>query len=297
MSNQYRLQETNVRAVIPGDERALDTYLIRHWATTMFIRSNLRIGGLVDQGHPTQGTYVAAWDEGGAIEALAVHYRTGALIVHAPRHLGAVVHEAAALSGRLVTAIAGPWPQVEMAANASGVAERARLVGSPQTLMTIALKNVGVAEAAIRENIHGRLATKADLEIILPWRMARDLETHGLPDTQARRRVVHADMEEQIRVQGLYVAQTRQLVAMCSYDTWARDGVQIGGIWVPQIFREKGYGAVVVAEAATAALSYGVPRATLLVEKSHNSTMASMRALGFAAFGDYGMLSYPGLAV
>jgi hypothetical protein len=108
MSNQYRLQEPNLRPVMPGDERALERYFIHHWASTMFIRSNLRVGGLADQGHPTQGTYVAAWDESGAIEALAVHYHTGAMIVHAPRHLSAVVHATAAQSGRAVTAIAGP---------------------------------------------------------------------------------------------------------------------------------------------------------------------------------------------
>jgi hypothetical protein len=77
--------------------------------------------------------------------------------------------------------------------------------------------------------------------------MMRDTETHGLSDTAARRGVVRADMEEHIRAQGLYVAETRQLVAMCSYNTWAKDGVQIGGIWVPALYREKGYGAVAVA--------------------------------------------------
>jgi predicted GNAT family acetyltransferase len=297
MSNQYRLQEPSLRPVMPGDERALDSYFIHHWASTMFVRSNYRVGGLIDQGHPTQGTYVAAWDEGGAIEALAVHYHTGAMIVHAPRHLSPVVHATAARSGRVVTAIAGPWMQVETAATASGVFDRPAMVGTPQTLMTVALKDVGVPEATIRENIRARLATNADLEILLPWRMMRDSETHGLPDTAARRRVVRADMEEHVRAQGLYVAETRQLVAMCSYDTWAKDGVQIGGIWVPALYREKGYGAVAVAAAAADALKHGVPRATLLVEKAHGSTVQACRALGFTSFGEYGMLSYPGLAV
>lgn len=296
MSNQYRLQEPSLRPVMPGDERALDNFFIHHWPSTMFVRSNYRVGGLIDQGHPTQGAYVAAWDEGGAIEALAVHYNTGAMIVHAPRHLGPLVHETAVWTRRAVTAIAGPWVQVETAATASGVFDRAAMTGSPQTLMTAALKDVGVPEATIRENISARLATMADLEILLPWRMLRDSETHGLPDTAARRRVVRADMEEHIRVQGLYVAETRQLVAMCSYDTWAKDGVQIGGIWVPALYREKGYGAVAVAAAAADALKHGVPRATLLVEKAHGSTVQACRSIGFTAFAEYGMLSYPGLA-
>ncbi|TAL02030.1 MAG: hypothetical protein EPO08_08230 [Rhodospirillaceae bacterium] len=293
MSNTYlRIADTNLRPLAPGDEPAVDAYLNRHWASTMFMRANLRMGGLVDQGHPTQGTYVAMWD-GATIEGLAVHYRNGALVLHAARHLGIVVREAVAISQRPVMAIAGPWLQVETAATSTGVVERSRMVGTPQVLMTLDLGKLAVPEAAIRENVRARLATMADLETLLPWRMARDAETHGLPNTPPRRAAVRADMAEQIRVQGLYVAETKRLVAMASYDTWQPDGVQIGGVWVPPALREKGYGAVAVAEAALAAYGHHVPRATLLLEKAHRSTAMSYRALGFTSIGDYGMLSYP----
>jgi predicted GNAT family acetyltransferase len=292
MSNQIlRAPEPTLHPVLPGDEHALYRYLDQHWASTMLIRSNLRIGGLVDQGHPTQGTYIAMWD-GPTIEGLAVQYGTGALIVHAPRHLGMVAREALAVSGKPLTAIVGPWLQVETIATALGVADRSRLSGTPQVMMTIAIKDTAVPEAVIRENVRGRLAVEADLETLVPWRLARDRETFGLADSPQRRNAVIADMKEQIRVQGLYVAETNRLVAMAGYDVWQREGVQIGGIWVPQALRLKGYGAVAVAEAALGAMGHGVPRAALLVEKAHRSTIASYRHLGFTPVGDYGVLSY-----
>jgi len=292
MSNQIlRAPDPKLRTVVPGDEHALYEYLERQWSTSMLIRSNLRIGGLIDQGHPTQGVYAAVWD-GPTIEGMAVHYGTGALIVQAPRHLGLVVREAVAASGRPVTAIAGPWLQVEMVATALGVADRTRMSGSPQIMMTVETKNIAVPEAAIRENVRGRLAVEADLETLVPWRLARDRETFGLADTPQRRNAVIADMKEQIRVQGLYVAETNRIVAMASYDVWQREGVLIGGIWVPQALRLKGYGAVVVAEAVLAAMGHGVARAALLVEKAHRSTIPSYRHLGFTPVGDYGVLSY-----
>jgi len=166
------------------------------------------------------------------------------------------------------------------------------MVGTPQMLMTADLAKLSVPEAVIRENVRGRIATMADIEALLPWRLARERETHGLPDTPARQKAVRADLEEQVRVQGLYVAETNRLVAMASYDVWQPDGVQIGGIWVPPALREKGYGAVAVAEAALAAYGHNVPRATLLIEKAHRAMAQSYRALGFTSMGDYGILSY-----
>jgi predicted GNAT family acetyltransferase len=292
MSNTYlRVPEANLRPVMPGDEAAIAAYLERHWASTMLMRANLRMGGLVDQGHPIQGTYVAMWD-GGTIESLAVHYGNGALVLHAPRALGLVVREAAAVSRRPVAALTGPWLQVETAATTTGIVERSQLHGTPQVLMTLELAKLGVPEAVIRENVRGRLAAVADIETLLPWRMARDAETYGIADTPATRATARRDMEEQVRVQGLYVAETNRLVAMASYDAWQPDAVQIGGVWVPAPLREKGYGAVAVAEAAHAAHAYGVPRATLVVEKSHRTAMSAYRALGFIGIGDYGMLAY-----
>jgi hypothetical protein len=40
------------------------------------------------------------------------------------------------------------------------------MAGTPQTLLTVALKDVGVPDATIRENIKARLATLADLETL-----------------------------------------------------------------------------------------------------------------------------------
>ncbi|MBU7585136.1 MAG: GNAT family N-acetyltransferase [Nostoc sp. TH1S01] len=49
-----------LRTLQPGDEALLEKFLLQHADTSMFLRSNWREAGLLDQGARFQGTYIAA---------------------------------------------------------------------------------------------------------------------------------------------------------------------------------------------------------------------------------------------
>lgn len=95
----------SVRLLRPGDEGSLAAFFARHPDTTLFLQSNAAPAGLVDRGEPQQGSYVAAFGEDGAIEAVACHCWNGNLLVEAPVALAEVVRVPAALaSGALLAA-------------------------------------------------------------------------------------------------------------------------------------------------------------------------------------------------
>src|SRR5438128_10447552 len=73
-----------IRRLVAGDEGALDVFLSAHADSSMFLRSNLRRVGLVDDGEPYQATYVAGFD-GGTIVGVAGHCWNGMLLLQAPR--------------------------------------------------------------------------------------------------------------------------------------------------------------------------------------------------------------------
>ncbi|XXX79014.1 hypothetical protein WMF30_09585 [Sorangium sp. So ce134] len=53
----------NLRTLAPGDEAALEAFLVQHADSSMFLRSNVRAAGLADLGRPYEATYVAAFEQ------------------------------------------------------------------------------------------------------------------------------------------------------------------------------------------------------------------------------------------
>src|ERR1700730_16676467 len=90
-----------VRQLAIGDEAALEAFLGHHPESSMFLRSNLRRVGLVDEGMPYQATYVAAF-VGRAIIGVIAHCWNGMLLVQAPEAIDAIAPAIIAASRRNV---------------------------------------------------------------------------------------------------------------------------------------------------------------------------------------------------
>ncbi|MEQ9449029.1 MAG: hypothetical protein RLN70_09005, partial [Rhodospirillaceae bacterium] len=132
------------------------------------MRAYARKGGLVDQGYPFQGTYVAAFD-GSTIVAVAAHYTNGMLVVQATQSLRPIVHKALEQSGRPLTAVQGPWGHVEAAVAALRIAPREKFVGRPQAVATVEMTNLKAPENIERGEATARPATREDIPKLLPW--------------------------------------------------------------------------------------------------------------------------------
>ena len=95
-----------VRLLRPGDEAALEAFLVAHADSSMFLRSNARAAGLVDGGQPLQATYVAALEDGRALRTLGLVVPPPYLQGFAGRHLSLVA------TLRRVEDAVGAWPGV-----------------------------------------------------------------------------------------------------------------------------------------------------------------------------------------
>ena len=72
-----------VRALGPGDEKVVETLLEAHPDSSLFLRRNLTMNGLVDRGEVYHGAWVAAFEEGRLV-AVAQHSRFGSVLLQAP---------------------------------------------------------------------------------------------------------------------------------------------------------------------------------------------------------------------
>src|SRR5262245_47292115 len=113
---------TTVRTLSVGDEERLEHFLQAHADSSMFLRSNARVAGLVDRGERYQATYVAM-EADGRIIAVVAHAWNGMVLVQAPVHLDVLVRAAVTRSGRPITGLCGPDTQVTAARRVLGLAD------------------------------------------------------------------------------------------------------------------------------------------------------------------------------
>ena len=279
--------QTSTALLGPGDEDRLERYLLTRPDTTMFLRSNLREGGIVDRGEPYQGTWVATLAEGEVL-GVVTHGWNGILLFEADTaHVGDLAIEAARRSERAVTGLIGPCVQVEAARRALGLSEAGTTLDSVEDLFSLELTAL-VVPALLGAGGRVRAPRQDEVSLLVDWRLAYEAETIGW---EVARENVEASMRRYIR-QGIeFVLEVDgELVAGCHWNARTADAVQIGGVWTPPALRDRGYARAVVAGALQEAARQGLWRTILFTPKTNHAARRAYEALGYRIVGDYAIV-------
>lgn len=281
-----------IRPLGPGDEAALETFLVRHADSSMFLRSNARRAGLADRGAALQGSYVAAFADTG-IAAVAAHFWNGMVILQAPEQAGSLARAAVAHSGRDLRGFAGPWDQVEEARSALDAMDRGAAKASRETLYALSLPDLAVPEPLATGRWTCRHAHPEEEDLLIEWRVAYAREALGAAEGPALHEESRAEIVLIRRERSDFVLEHDGLpVAFAAYNARLPDIVQIGGVWTPPGLRGRGYGRGVTAGALVAARDAGVARAVLFTDNPAASR--AYEALGFRRTGEFGLVLLTG---
>ena len=276
-----------VRILQPGDEPALEAFLLPQVATSMFLIGNMRAAGLVDRGQPYEGTYAAAF-EGQQIAAVVAHYWNGNLITQAPAHLDALWRAAVEASQRPVLGLIGPVDQVSLVKNALGIDEAAIQFDERERLYWLALDKLIVPAALSSSEVRARLIESRDLELVTEWQVAYGQETLGEADSPEARRQARAGMKRLMLERRTWVLEAQgEPVATTSFNTAIQEAVQVGGVWTPPELRSRGYGRAAVAASLLDARAGGVEAAILFTGKDNVPARRAYEALGFRPLTAY----------
>jgi len=279
-----------VRLLRPGDEAALEAFLVAHADSSMFLRSNARAAGLVDGGQPLQATYVAALEDGRMVGVVA-HCWNGMILVQAPAHVAALAAEAVRRSRRAVTGFSGPWAQVVAARAALGLATAAAVKDSRDELYALELDRLVAPPLLASGAVRCRHPRPEDLELLVEWRTSFSVEALGAADGPGLHRASRADvLLHHERGADWVLVDDKTPVAYSVFNAMLPDIVQIGGVWTPPEFRGRGYARSVVAGSLVAAGKQGVRRAVLFADPSNAAARAAYLAIGFEIVGDYGLV-------
>ena len=279
-----------IRLLGPGDETRLEAFLAAHADSSLFLRANLHRGGLADQGREFQGTYAAAL-EGGRITGVAAHYWNGVLIFQAPVAAVRLAHAAAAVTGRSIIGLVGPWTQVDEVRTGLG-RDRSVSTSSREALFALPLANLIVPAALAVGRVACRLATPRDLDLVTSWRIASEMELSGAQDTSQLRAEEARGAEMLVTCGDAFLLEAGgRVVSLCTHNARISDMVQIGSVWTPPELRGRGHARAVVAGAVVAA---GARRAVLFTGEGNIPAQQAYRALGFERVGNYGVVRFVG---
>jgi predicted GNAT family acetyltransferase len=276
-----------IRLARPGDEVALQDFLLLHADSSLYLRYFLAQGGLVDDSKPLQGTYAAAFVGTDAV-AVAMHNWQGGVFLQAPAHAAELANAVVKASGRTLIGLLGPYSQVEEAHR--GLGERPASKRSKEGLFALSIDET-IGLDLVSTSLVCRLARSEDLALLLDWRFRYELESTGLPDTDSTREFAKRAIEGHVGREEAYLLEADgEPVSLCTRNARATESIQIGGVWTPPELRNRGYGRAVVAGALREAARDGVTRAVLFTENP--AARRSYEALGFRQIGDYGITIY-----
>jgi GNAT superfamily N-acetyltransferase len=280
-----------LRLLGAGDERLLEEFLVEHRDSSMFLRSNSRQAGLVYTGQRLGATYVGGFDAGRLI-GVAAHAWNGLLLLQAPAACSELVLGAVDTSRRPVKGVIGPLAQVRTARRTLGLEHVPATLEEDERLYVLDLADLVLPEALTTGRTNARSPLTSELELLIEWRVAYEIESLGREDTPAVRAGasswIHAQLEE--GVAWVALAQSEP-VSYSAFNATLPDIVQVGGVYTPPDRRGRGYAKAVVAHSLRVAREQrGAERGVLFT--SNPNAMRTYEALGFRHAGEYGLVLF-----
>lgn len=280
-----------LRSLGPGDEPALEAFLVRHADFSMFLRSNSRAAGLVYERKPLQAEYVAAFD-GDQIVAVAAHCWNDMLLVQAPVHVADVARAAVQQSGRPVAGLSGPADQVLAARTALGFDARPAPKFGREELFALDLAELVVPAPLAAGTWTCRHPHPGELAFLVDWRVDFAREALHAPDSPTLRGECEQELRFVYERGSNWVLEDGGLASYSAFNARLPDIVQIGGVWTPRELRGRGYGRAVVAGSLLEVRELGVRRAVLFAERE--DAKRAYTGIGFRSVGEFGLVLFSG---
>lgn len=276
-----------IRRAVPEDAEALEGFLSRHAASSMFLRGNIASHGTQEMVHRHGTTFFVKHAKGG-IEAVAGVTNGGYLMCQAPDQPFAFWKDlVACMKGRTVAGITGDPGQTQVWIDALKIELNDFKINEVEPLFEVMLEDI----SPVGDGKALRRPTEADGPMLALWFAGYQRDTGLMPAGArdftglAEGFINHPDAQ--------ILVASGQAVAMTSINARAVDTVQVGGVYVPPEHRGRGYGGTVVALHLSELAKTGMRRAVLFA--ASDFAARAYQAIGFRQVGEYrvGVLKAP----
>lgn len=283
---------TTIRILKPGDEAALETFLLPRLESSMLLLGNLRAAGFVDNGKRGDGTYAATFEKG-RITGAAAHFWNGNIILQNPTLNHEVWRAAVRVSGRGINGVLGPGEQVRAVQATLNADATQWQADSRESLYTLDLDELIVPQPLIDGQVCGRRIGSDDLDLMTRWNVAYSIELFNEKETRelwAKRR---QSIKRHLAVGTMWVLEAKGRPLACSaFNSTLREAVQVGGVYTPPELRGRGYARTVVAQSLLDARAEGIQTGILFTGQENVAAHKAYIGIGFRVIEEYGLVLY-----
>jgi RimJ/RimL family protein N-acetyltransferase len=280
----------HARILDETDRPALDAFLLRHADSSMIIRGNLHLQGVVDRGERFQGPYAGTFDAHGALRAVVVHYRRGNVLAAADDEaaIEPALRATLAASGRPVTGLLGLRAWVRRMRTLLALDAAPVQTDKDEGLFALELARLRVPPRLLDPEVEFRAPRPEDRELMVGWACAYEIETLGGEDTPELAQHMQREFDEKLtRGERCLLTHAGVPCATTGFNARLPDAVQIGGVYTPLEQRSRGFARAAVAASLLDARERGAQRASLFTGEENVPAIKAYRALGFERVGDY----------
>jgi predicted GNAT family acetyltransferase len=286
------------RILHDSDREALEGFLCNHTASSMFLRNNLRIAGVVRRRHPLSATWYGAVDEKGAIHGVVAHMVQGNVLVQAPdqdirANLARLLKDDLAGAPKALAGILGPDDQVLDLIDRLGQQGQAFAVNRAEGLYQLDLADLVIPAHPLADAFQIVDAARVDRETLLRWMRAYEIEALGAEESPALDAKVAGRLIRAIEDRCWWVLCADGMpVSLCGFNATLPDIVQLGPVWTPVSQRNKGYARACVVRTLMSARARGIRQAVLFTD--NQPAIRAYEALGFEKTDNYRLAIFSG---
>jgi GNAT superfamily N-acetyltransferase len=282
------MAEVTVRVLREEHRAALTRFLESQPDSHLFLRANLALGRLEDEGKRHDGTWVGTVRDDGTVTSVAALFWNGICLLQMPAHTDEILDMLAAAVPRELIEMCGPTAQVERALHHGMVRDRPLQRRHDATVMTLPLDQLVVPAALDAKAVDVRPPMGEELPLLGEWHAAFNDELFGegrSPEGDLKARQWVRAMHDERR-DGVATVEDKP-VSYCAA-TASHDGeVNIGAVFTPPDLRGRKYAQCVVAGMLRDAVRDGATRACLTAAKEDPVAQHVYRGLGFAPAFDW----------
>lgn len=281
-----------IREAVQGDEALIEGYLAKHFATSMFMRGNLRDFGIGN----TEAAYGMRFfiRESDEITGIGGVGNGGAVMLQAERDFAEfVAHMRAALPVGFKPIVTTGAPEIVAAIMAGfDLAETPTKMNDIEPLFLLRRSDL---EQQDMQGFCLRPSTMEDLPLLTKWNHAYNMEVLGADDSLESRDETFAAAKQTIEHgRQRLLLKSGEVVAQTNFNASMPDAVQIGGVYTPPCGRGHGFARRAVAAHLDEAFAAGVENAILFSASEFASK--AYRAVGFKEIGEYQIVLFGGKA-
>jgi RimJ/RimL family protein N-acetyltransferase len=269
-----------LREATLDDALRIDAFLARYADSSMYLRGNLAAHG-VGFGENDHSTQFFLW-EGEAVEGVFGITKSGYVMAQMPgMPVAAAQAFAAAIRGRDTLGMTGVADQVPVVLRALGIARSEFQLQHEEPLYRLDLNDLPEAL------VNTRPMAAADLERLEDW-YARYFQDTGQADAAAAAKLAPGRARSDLQTGRVkLLEQDGVAVAMAALNAVVGTHVQVGGVFVPQDLRGRGFAQKITVGLLQAAQREGAETAVLF---ANNPVAArTYEAIGFQQVGWYGI--------